>query len=85
MAAKFLNFICSFKLLLLIFVIAVGVYKLIRNSMSPLICLNVEQNCCSLLLGSFPEDSRHPFEGSNFSPAGIALSFYGIMFAYDGW
>ena len=36
-------------------------------------------------VGSFPEDSRHPFEGTNFSPTGVALSFYSVLFAYDGW
>ena len=84
MAAKFLNFTSSLKVVLLVFFLAMGVYK---QRYVPIGCLNMgwTKNCYSLLLGSFPEDSRHPFEGTKFSPAGIALSFFGILFAYDGW
>jgi len=35
--------------------------------------------------GSFPKDSRHPFEGSHLNAVEIALGFYGIVWAYDGW
>ena len=49
------------------------------------IIVDVVFSCFLSILGSFPEDSRHPFEGTNFSPTGVALSFYSVLFAYDGW
>ena len=35
--------------------------------------------------GCFPEDSRHPFQGSTTSPVNWALALYGVMWAGNGW
>ena len=36
-------------------------------------------------IGTFSEDAKHPFATSTTSPSSIALAFYGVMWAYDGW
>ena len=38
-----------------------------------------------IIVGSFPEDSRHPFAGSTTAVSGIALALYSAMWGYDGW
>lgn len=39
----------------------------------------------SLSLGTFPDDSHHPFSGSTTNISSIALALYNVMWAYDGW
>ena len=65
MAAKFLNFISSLKTASPHFCHSCGGYQklyvpigLFEHGLNKLLFI--------LLLGSFPEDSRHPFEGTNF-------------------
>ncbi len=59
--------------------------KMVIIILTTLLYPRLHECYCAFLTGSFPVDSRHPFEGSTTSPSDIALGLYGVLFAYDGW
>ena len=85
-AARFLDFISSLKLLVLVLVIVGALYRVIRHGEIRFSTLSfVLVVCCCDLLSGFPDVFSHAFAGSSTTWSSITLGLYGVVFAYDGW
>ena len=68
-AARMMSVLTICKILTMVFIVALGVVVLIQRR-------------------TIPENFQHPFENLRGEPPSVfsvALSFYSVLFAYDGW
>ena len=99
--AKLQTLLSSVKVLSCLFIVSLGVWRLIKTGKKVyiLMCVHfsIEYNmiysrmyaCSSIPTGEFHEDSRYPFAGSHLDTAedfgALALALYAVLWTYDGW